>query len=337
MVMKNMLLATEAGLGNGETPIFPMQIFRVKEGVNYNPGDPNYDLFKLAMPLLARSACSPTSPSWTRRSTCSTTSRATRRRRSPTWAAAPASSATSTTPTGRSANGRGNLSLHVHQPAAPGHQSQGRRRPVLRAAGPRSWRSCVEQLDWSASRSSARKKRAQLPRSSWARACGSTPRSWTADDEVREVLKHGTLSVGFIGLAETLKALVGAAPWRERRASQNLGLRSSATCAAAHGRACQPKRGLNFTPASPRPPRACPAASSRMDRARYGVHPGRHRPRLLHQQLPRAGVLPHHRLRQDPDRGALPRADQRRPHLLRGAGRRPHARTWRPSRRSSAA
>ena len=47
-----MLLATEAGLGNGETPIFPIQIFRVKEGVNYNPGDPNYDLFKLAMPLL---------------------------------------------------------------------------------------------------------------------------------------------------------------------------------------------------------------------------------------------------------------------------------------------
>ena len=49
MVIKNMLLATEAGLGSGETPIFPVQIFRVKEGVNYNPGDPNYDLFRLAM------------------------------------------------------------------------------------------------------------------------------------------------------------------------------------------------------------------------------------------------------------------------------------------------
>ena len=48
MVMKNVMLATEAGLGNGETPIFPIQIFRVKEGVNYNPGDPNYDLFRLA-------------------------------------------------------------------------------------------------------------------------------------------------------------------------------------------------------------------------------------------------------------------------------------------------
>ena len=48
MVMKNILLATEAGLGHGETPIFPIQIFRVKEGINYNKGEPNYDLFKLA-------------------------------------------------------------------------------------------------------------------------------------------------------------------------------------------------------------------------------------------------------------------------------------------------
>ena len=48
MVIRNVLLATEAGLGNGETPIFPIHIFKVKEGVNYNAGDPNYDLFKLA-------------------------------------------------------------------------------------------------------------------------------------------------------------------------------------------------------------------------------------------------------------------------------------------------
>ncbi|GHV96196.1 anaerobic ribonucleoside triphosphate reductase [Spirochaetia bacterium] len=48
MVIKNVLLATEAGLGGGETPIFPIQIFRVKEGINYNSDDPNYDLFRLA-------------------------------------------------------------------------------------------------------------------------------------------------------------------------------------------------------------------------------------------------------------------------------------------------
>ena len=54
MVMKNLLLATQEGLGNGETPIFPVQIFKVKEGVNYNEGEPNYDLFRLAMETSAK-------------------------------------------------------------------------------------------------------------------------------------------------------------------------------------------------------------------------------------------------------------------------------------------
>ncbi len=54
MVTKNFLLATDAGLGKGETPIFPVSIFKVKEGVNYNPEDPNYDLFKLACKVSAK-------------------------------------------------------------------------------------------------------------------------------------------------------------------------------------------------------------------------------------------------------------------------------------------
>ena len=54
MVMKNLLLATDAGLGHGETPIFPIQIFRVKDGINYNPGEHNYDLFKLACRVSAK-------------------------------------------------------------------------------------------------------------------------------------------------------------------------------------------------------------------------------------------------------------------------------------------
>ena len=54
MVSKNLMLAEQAGLGNGETPIFPITIFKVKEGVNYNPEDPNYDLFKLAMKVSAK-------------------------------------------------------------------------------------------------------------------------------------------------------------------------------------------------------------------------------------------------------------------------------------------
>ncbi len=54
MVIRNFLEATYAGLGKGETPIFPVSIFKVKEGVNYNPTDPNYDLFKLACKVSAK-------------------------------------------------------------------------------------------------------------------------------------------------------------------------------------------------------------------------------------------------------------------------------------------
>ena len=48
------LLAMDAGLGNGETAIFPILIFKVKEGINYNSEDPNYDLFKLAIKVSAK-------------------------------------------------------------------------------------------------------------------------------------------------------------------------------------------------------------------------------------------------------------------------------------------
>ncbi len=54
MVVRNYLLALEAGLGNGETPIFPISIFKVKEGINYNEGEKNYDLFKLSLRVSAK-------------------------------------------------------------------------------------------------------------------------------------------------------------------------------------------------------------------------------------------------------------------------------------------
>ena len=54
MVTKNFLLSADRGLGKGETPIFPVSIFKVKEGINYNKEDPNYDLFKLACKVSAK-------------------------------------------------------------------------------------------------------------------------------------------------------------------------------------------------------------------------------------------------------------------------------------------
>ena len=54
MVIKNFLLATDAGLGRHETPIFPISIFKVRKGTNYEVTDPNYDLFKLAIKVSAK-------------------------------------------------------------------------------------------------------------------------------------------------------------------------------------------------------------------------------------------------------------------------------------------
>ena len=54
MVSKNFLKATDAGLGKGETPIFPVSIFKVKEGINYNSEDPNYDIFRQACEVSAK-------------------------------------------------------------------------------------------------------------------------------------------------------------------------------------------------------------------------------------------------------------------------------------------
>lgn len=54
MLIKNMLLATQAGLGNGETPIFPIQIFKVKKGTNFAKEEPNYDLYELALETTAK-------------------------------------------------------------------------------------------------------------------------------------------------------------------------------------------------------------------------------------------------------------------------------------------
>nr|WP_204435813.1 anaerobic ribonucleoside triphosphate reductase [Amphibacillus cookii] len=54
MLVKNLLRATKAGLGNGETPIFPIQIFKMKKGCNFQEEDPNYDLYQLALETTAK-------------------------------------------------------------------------------------------------------------------------------------------------------------------------------------------------------------------------------------------------------------------------------------------
>ncbi|MCL6571172.1 MAG: anaerobic ribonucleoside triphosphate reductase [Bacillus sp. (in: Bacteria)] len=54
LITKNLLLATQKGLGNGETPIFPIIVFKIKEGINFNENDPNYDLYRLSLETTAK-------------------------------------------------------------------------------------------------------------------------------------------------------------------------------------------------------------------------------------------------------------------------------------------
>ena len=220
MVMRNLLLATESGLGNGETPIFPIQIFRVKEGVSYNPGDPNYDLFRLAIRVSAK-------------------------RLFPNFSFVdapfnlkyykPGHHETEIAymgcrtrvignvydPTREVCNRRGNLSFTSINLPRIAIESHGDIDKFFKTLDERM-DLVFEQLD-ERFEIQARKKVRNYPflmgEGVWL---DSEKLGW--DDEVREVLKHGTLSVGFIGLAETLVALIGEHHGQSERAQQ-LGLK----------------------------------------------------------------------------------------------------------------
>ncbi len=220
MVMRNLLLATESGLGNGETPIFPIQIFRVKEGVSYNPGDPNYDLFRLAIRVSAK-------------------------RLFPNFSFVdapfnlqyykPGHHETEIAymgcrtrvignvydPTREVCNRRGNLSFTSINLPRIAIESKGDIERFFKTLDERM-DLVFEQLD-ERFEIQARKKVRNYPflmgEGVWM---DSEKLGW--DDEVREVLKHGTLSVGFIGLAETLVALIGEHHGQSERA-QKLGLK----------------------------------------------------------------------------------------------------------------
>ena len=219
MVIKNILLATEAGLGNGETPIFPVHIFKVKEGVNYNPGDPNYDMFKLACRVSAKRLFpnfsfldAPFNLKYYKPG-------------HPETEIAYMGCRTRVIgnvydPSREIIYGRGNLSFTtVNLP-----------RIALRSN--KNISIFFDELDKKIDlvidqlleryEIQARKKVKNFPflmgQGVWI---DSDKLGW--EDEVREVLKHGTLTMGFIGLAECLKALTGK-HHGESEEAQNLGL-----------------------------------------------------------------------------------------------------------------
>ena len=219
MVMKNMLLVTEAGLGNGETAIFPIQIFRVKDGVNFNPGEPNYDLFKLSCRVSAKRLFpnfsfqdAPFNLQYYKEG-------------HPETEIAYMGCRTRVIgnvndPEREITYGRGNLSFtSINLP-----------RIAILANKNLDWffseldrkiDLVVEQL-LERFEIQAKKKVHNYP-FLMGEGVWIDSEKLNYDDEVREVLKHGTLSVGFIGLAEALKALLGV-HHGESEIAQNLGL-----------------------------------------------------------------------------------------------------------------
>ena len=265
LAIEQLLLATEAGLGNGETPIFPIQIFRVKEGVNYNPGDPNYDLFKLAIKVSAK-------------------------RLFPNFAFIdapfnlqyykPGHPETEVAYMGcrtrvmgnvcgeETAPGRGNLSFtSINLP-----------RLAIEAEGDKEY--FYERLD----RTLMLVRKQLLDR--YQVQCSRTARNFPflmgegvwrgsetlkAEDPVGKVLDEGTLSIGFIGLAEALKALCGA-HHGESEEAQALGLKIVGYIRDFCDRSSK-EYGLNFTCLAT-PAESLSGRFVRMDREKYGVIEG---------------------------------------------------------------
>ena len=205
MVIRNILLALDAGLGHGETCIFPIHIFKVKEGVNYNEDDPNYDLFRLSCKVSAKRLF----PNYTfldapfnlqyyvpgRPETEVATMGCRTRVMGNVY-----------DPDRQIAYSRGNLSFTSINLPRIALEAEGNE--ALFYEKLRDMLELVAQQLLDRFEIQADKHIYNYPflmgQGVWLDSDKLTMR-----DDLREVLKHGTLSIGFIGLAETLTALYG--------------------------------------------------------------------------------------------------------------------------------
>ncbi|MCL2151505.1 MAG: anaerobic ribonucleoside triphosphate reductase [Oscillospiraceae bacterium] len=267
MVMEKVMLATEAGLGNGETPIFPIQVFRVKKGVSLDPGDPNYDLFQLACRCSAKRLFpnfafvdAPFNIKYYKEGVPET--------EIAYMGCRTRVIANAHDPEKEICNGRGNLSFtSINLP-----------RLAIKAAGDinRFFEDLDHKLDLVVEQLlerfeiQCRKHVYNYPflmgQGVWLDSEKLGPY-----DEVREILKHGTLSIGFIGLAETLTALIGEHHGQSERA-QRLGLEIIGYMRAR----CDKEtldRNLNFTLIAT-PAEGLSGRFVRLDRERFGTLAG---------------------------------------------------------------
>ena len=267
MVMRNVLLATDAGLGHGETPIFPIQIFRVKEGVNYNPGDPNYDLFQLSCKVSAKRLFpnfsfidSPFNLQYYK----------------PGHPETEVSYMGCRTrvmgnvydPSQEIANGRGNLSftsINLPRLAIESHGDEALFYEKLKDM----MELVIGQLD---DRFAIQSKK-RVYNFPFLRGQGVwlDSEKLGPSDEVGEVLKHGTLSIGFIGLAETLISLYGH-HHGESDAMQEKGL-AIVQYMRRYLDARSERTHMNYSLLAT-PAEGLSGRFVRMDKKRYGLIPG---------------------------------------------------------------
>lgn len=218
MIIKNVLLATEAGMGSGETPIFPIQIFRVKDGVNFNQGEPNYDLFQLACKVSAKRLF----PNFSFQDAPYNLKyyKGTPETEIAYMGCRTRVMANEYDLSKEISYGRGNLSFTtINLP-----------RLAIMSNKNIDWffneldRKIDLVIDQLLERFEvqAKKKINNYPflmgEHVWIDS-----ETLNYDDELREILKHGTLSLGFIGLAEALKELIGF-HHGESETAQNLGI-----------------------------------------------------------------------------------------------------------------
>ena len=205
MVIRNILLALNAGLGHGETCIFPIHIFKVKEGVNYNEGDPNYDLFRLSCKVSAKRLF----PNYTFLDSPFNlqyyvpghpeTEVATMGCRTRVMGNV-------YDPTRQIAYSRGNLSftsINLPRLAIESHGDEQKFYQGLEAMLELVALQLLDRFEIQAS-----KHTYNFP-FLMGQGVWLDSDKLSLQDDLREVLKHGTLSIGFIGLAETLTALYG--------------------------------------------------------------------------------------------------------------------------------
>ena len=205
MAIRNVLLALDAGLGHGETCIFPIHIFKVKEGVNYNESDPNYDLFRLSMRVSAKRLF----PNYTFLDSPYNLQYYVPGR--PETEVATMGCRTRVMgnvydPDRQIAYSRGNLSFTSINLPRIAIESKGDEKVFYEKL--QAMLELVAQQMLDRFEIQASKHIYNYP-FLMGQGVWLDSDSLSMQDDLREVLKHGTLSIGFIGLAETLTALYG--------------------------------------------------------------------------------------------------------------------------------